>query len=193
MQHDSVVLRVVLRLLAAVALVDVRDSGALARRLLHGPPVAPHLRAVLFVGRRDVEREQVPRRVDRDVHLRALFLLRAVVRAAVSAPMSALRSAAVDDDRRRIRLAAHCDPRNFPKVVHHLREAAGLDPALDLLVDGGPRRKVVRDHAPRCVRAYDPAAGVVYLAEIVLLLRRVLADQREIRRDELLLVILDSR
>jgi hypothetical protein len=77
--------------------------------------------------------------------------------------------------------------------VHHLLEDAGLDPALDLLVDSRPRGQVVRGHAPRSARVHDPAAGVVGLAEIVFRLRRILADQRETRCDELPPVSLDVR
>ncbi len=83
--------------------------------------------------------------------------------------------------------------RKSPKGRAQSPRRRRLGPALDLMLDGGPRPQVVREHATRGARPHDPAEGVVDLAKILLPLRRILADQREIGRDELLLVILDVR
>ena len=57
------------RLLARVALVHIRELDVPVRRLLQGPGQIPHLRMILFVGRRHFERQQTSQRVHRRVNL----------------------------------------------------------------------------------------------------------------------------
>ena len=49
-----------------------------------------------------------------------------------------------------------------------------------MLVDGFPRRQVVGHVAPRRAGAYDPPQPVEDLAQIVVALRGVLSDEREV-------------
>jgi hypothetical protein len=70
------------------------------------------------------------------------------------------------------------------EVVHHGLEHTGLDPALRLLVHGGPGREVVRHVAPLRAGLHHPARGVEHLAQWIRALRRILATQRQIGRDE---------
>jgi site-specific DNA recombinase len=86
LELDSVRRGGLTRVLACVPLVDERDLDRLARRLLQARAQVRHLRAVLLVGGGDLQRQQVPERVDRDVDLAPLAPLRPVV----ARPRSAL-------------------------------------------------------------------------------------------------------
>jgi hypothetical protein len=191
MQRDPVVAGVVFRLLTGVALVHVGQFHVVAGGPLDRLCRALHLGSVLLVDGRHVERKQVANCVNGDVDLGSLPALRPVVPGSVAALGQAQERAAVDDDGGGLLLAADRDPEDLPEVMDHVIEDAGLDPALHLLVDGRPRRQVVADHAPGTTGAHDPPERVVDLAEVVLALRRILADQREVGLDQLPLVILD--
>ena len=68
--------------------------------------------------------------------------------------------------------------------MDHLLEHSCLEPSLRLLVDGFPRRQVVRHVSPRRAGAYDPPQPVQDLAKIVLALGGVLSDECELRGHE---------
>ncbi|QDJ11969.1 hypothetical protein HVPorG_04755 (plasmid) [Roseomonas mucosa] len=58
-----------------IALVDIGQIDALARRGLHCLSETPHLSAIVSAGGRDMERQQMPQRVDRQVQLGTLLPL----------------------------------------------------------------------------------------------------------------------
>src|SRR5215204_6389439 len=68
--------------------------------------------------------------------------------------------------------------------MDHCLEATGGYPTLRLLVNGFPRREVVREHPPGGSGAHDPPQGVEDLTQIVGALRGVLADQCQVRGHE---------
>src|SRR5215217_3360893 len=61
-------------------------------------------------------------------------------------------------------------PQKYAQIVDHLLEHSCLEPSLRLLVEGFPRRQVVRHVSPRRAGAYDPPQPVQDLAKIVLAL-----------------------
>ena len=71
-------------------------------------------------------------------------------------------------------------PQKYAQIGDHLLEHTRLEPSLRLLVDGFPRRQVVGHVSPRRAGAYDPPQPVQDLAKIVLALRGVLSDEREV-------------
>ncbi len=70
---DAVPLGLGLGILARVALANIGDLDALAGGRLHGGGEALDLGAVLCVGRRDVQRQEMPQRIDRGMELRSLL------------------------------------------------------------------------------------------------------------------------
>jgi len=73
------------RALASVALVDPGEFDAVARDGLDRSGELLDLAAILGIGRRDVEGEQVAKRIDRDVEFGALLALGAVLAGALAA------------------------------------------------------------------------------------------------------------
>jgi hypothetical protein len=73
--------------------------------------------------------------------------------------------------------------------VDHLLEHSRLEPSLRLLVDGFPGGQVVGHVSPRRAGAYDPPQSVEDLAKIVVALRGVLSDEREVWGDEVPLFV----
>jgi hypothetical protein len=65
-QHDAVVVGVVLGLLAGLALVDIRKLDVPAVGTLHGLGRSPHLGTVLLVCQRHVQRQTMAEGVDGD-------------------------------------------------------------------------------------------------------------------------------
>lgn len=61
------------RSLALVALIDVCERHRAAGDLLHVLRQSPRLSPLLLVCRRDAKRQQIPKRVDRDVDFRTFF------------------------------------------------------------------------------------------------------------------------
>jgi hypothetical protein len=154
-------------LLAGVALIGVYQVDRLAGQLLH--PLAEHadLGPVLLVGRRDVQRQKMPQRIDGHVDLRPPAPLVAVVSGARPALGRRLDGAAVDDRLTRVGDAALGQAEELAEFVYDGLEAAGGHPSPGLVVDGVPGGQVVGDEPPGRAGAHQPAEGVEDLAEIV--------------------------
>ena len=75
-------------------------------------------------------------------------------------------------------------PEEDAEVVGHRLEDARFDPALGLLVDGGPGREVAGEVAPRSTGADHPSEPVEDGAEVVLALGGLGSEQGEIGGDE---------
>ena len=123
----------------------------------------------------------MPERVHRDVDLRALRPLVAVVAGPAAALGGGLHRAAVEDRGRRLGVAAGGEPEDGAEVVDDRLEAAGGEPAAGLLVDHLPGGEVVGQVAPGGAAADEPAQGVEDVAEVVDALAGVLGEQAEIR------------
>ncbi len=67
---------------AGVSLIDIGQLDMLAGDLLHGFSQHADLRAILLIGRRYVQRQQMPKRVNGCMNLRSLAPLGTVVAAA---------------------------------------------------------------------------------------------------------------
>lgn len=91
---------------------------------------------------------------------------------------------AIEDDRTGLDRAALADPDQVPQIGNNRQEDVGVDPAPGLLVDGLPRRQVVRHAAPLQARAGDEAQPVEALAQRMVTLRRVLAHERQVGREK---------
>ena len=81
-------------------------------------------------------------------------------------------------------LAPARDAQQFAQVADDGLEAARLDPAARLLVDGVPGRQVVRQVAPGGARARQPAQSVEDIAQRVVALGRGLCHQGQVRGHE---------
>lgn len=122
-------------------LAEVKERSTTQRRSQLG-----HLRAVLCIGRRDVQREQVAQRIDGGVKLCALLPLGSVAVGSRSALRRALQRATIEDRRGRTLGLALAPAQQHAQVVDHLIEDAAGPPALGLLVDRLSGRELVLQH-----------------------------------------------
>ena len=88
LQPDAMLLRGFGGVLSGIALVDIGQFHALARHLLHLFGQRSDLGAISLIGRRHLQRQQVPQRIDRDVDLGALASLGPIITGASKHPAS---------------------------------------------------------------------------------------------------------
>ena len=160
------------RLVARVALVHEGYLDRVAGDLLNLGGQHLNLRPLLLIGGRDKSSQQLPQRINGQMHLRALPLLVPIVARPGSAFGCGLHRPGIKDRRRGLRVAPSQLPQQQAQVVHHLFEDPGLEPALGLLVDGVPRRQVVGHKAPLAAAAHDVAQTIEDLPQGVIPLRR---------------------
>lgn len=177
--------------LPGVALVDIGQLDGIAGLGLDRSRQPLHLGPVLGAGRRDVEGEHVAEGVHGKVQLGALLALGSVV----SRPLAALgrgsQGPAVDDRRTGLGLPAGRQAQDGAQVRGQRLEATRRQPALRLLVDGRPRRKVVRHPAPRRASLHHVAQAVEHLSDWMLALRGPFGQERQVGRHQRPLVIGD--
>jgi len=171
-------------LLAGISLVDGGERDAITSPRVHGRRQRADLGPVLLVRRRDVQGQQVAQRVDGGMKLRPSLPFVAVVPGPRAAFGGAAQSAAIQDHRRwgirpPLRPAQHCT-----QVVHHGVADTRRDPALGLLINGGPGRKVGWQQALRGPGTNDPAQRIEDLAQIVMPLGSIWGHQDQVRGDE---------
>src|SRR3712207_3118710 len=165
--------------LSGISLVHVCRFHRLACGLLHGLGQLAHMLSLLLIGRCHVRGEQVSQGIHRRVYLRTLFALRPVVAAPRAALRRGLQGAGVQYGRRRIgRSALRKSQEEYAqKIVDHLLEYASLEPPPRLLIDGFPRRQVVRHIAPGRAGAHDPPQSIEHLAQVVVALWSVFSNE----------------
>jgi hypothetical protein len=78
-----------------------------------------------------------------------------------------------------------------PKVVRNVLENSRLQPAACLLIDCGPRRKIMQQKSPLTAGLDDIAYCVEQIAKGVCPLRRILAHESQIWEQELPFTIRD--
>jgi hypothetical protein len=116
-----------------VYLIEKRDLHHLARGLLNLTRKFTDLRALLFVGRRNMHSKQLPQGIDRHMDFAAAFAFIAVVTGTRSTLTGRLQRAPIENDRAGLALTALRNPDDRTQVIHHGLEAACLNPALRLL------------------------------------------------------------
>ncbi len=84
-QLDTTLLCLCFGAVAAVTLIDVSQRHVFSGHLLHFLVQRLDLRAVVLVGRRHGQSQQMPQRIDRDVNLAAVAFLVTVISGALSA------------------------------------------------------------------------------------------------------------
>src|SRR5215217_2058761 len=142
-------------LLARVSLIDVGQLDVLPGRFLYLLGELLELLSVVLVGRSDAQSDQVSQSVNRIMHFRALLVLVSIVAAPRAALGGRPQRARVHYGRPRLRSPLLRKPQKYAQIVDHLLEHSCLEPSLRLLVDGFPRRQVVRHVSPRRAGAYD--------------------------------------
>ena len=135
---------------------------------------------ILFVGRRDMQGQEVSKGIDCQVELRSFLPLVPVVAGARPALGGALQGLTVEDGCRGLGVASLGQSQQEAQVLDNGREAAGLEPGLGRLVDRLPAGEVVGQHPPRRPGADEPAQGIEDLVQVVVPLRGVGGHQGEI-------------
>ena len=167
----------VCRRLPCVALIDKGNVDVVSRDRLHRLGQTSDLGAIIGVGGRDVKREQVAKRVDGHVQLRALLAFGAVIAAARAAFGRGAQSAAVEDDGRRLFCPARRQTQHRAQIIGQRFEAARRQPALRLLVDCRPRGQVIRHPAPWRAGFDDVTQAIEHRAQRVFALPGILGQQ----------------
>jgi hypothetical protein len=120
--------------------------------------------------------------VHRRMHFGTLAPLGPIVSSARARLRRGLDRAAVQDHRRRLRVASGELTQQRPQVFDDALEDAGKYPSLGLLVDRRPRRQIVRHKTPLIAGLDDVAKAIEHSPQGVLPLRRVLPAQSQIPR-----------
>lgn len=113
------------------------------------------------------------------VDFRALFALVSVVAGPAPALRRAAQRPAVKDGRRRLGFPPFQQAQDHPQIVRHGFQHAGLQPALGLLIDRFPGRKVAGQVAPRRPRVDQIAQRIEDFAQFGMSLRRIFTRQRQ--------------
>lgn len=122
-------------------------------------------------------------RVDGQVDFRAFLALGAIV-GGLRAALGRRTQGPTVEGCTRFRQTSGGQAQQGAQVVGQRIEAAGCQPALSLLVDGLPGRKVVGHQAPRRARLHHVAQAVEHRAQAMLALPGVLAQQRQVMGDQ---------
>jgi hypothetical protein len=100
--------------------------------------------------------------------------------------------AAIADRRRGFGRASLCQPQHSAQILPKgVKQHAGCEPALALLVHRRPRRQIMRHPPPRRLCADDPAQAIEDLAQAVLPRRRLFGHKGQIREDQGPFIITD--
>jgi hypothetical protein len=145
-----------LGVLARIALIDESDFDARFGCGLDGLGDAADLGAIVGVGGRAMQDQQMPERVDGQ----QLLALGPVIAGSCSAFRGRAQCAAVDDRSARLPAASRGEPQHNAQILRQGLEASGAQPALRLLVDDLPGRKVVGRPALGRARLDDVAQTV---------------------------------
>jgi hypothetical protein len=129
--------------------------------------------------------------IDRHMHLTSPFPFTPVISRPGPTLRCGLQGAAVQDRCRRLPGAAFRQPQHHAQVMHHGLKHVGAHPAPRLLIDGFPRRQVIRHHAPWRARPRDPAQAIEDVAQRMVPLRRVLGHEGQIGGDKGPFIVID--
>ena len=172
------------RLLTGVALVYIGQIDAVPGGGLHGLGQPPDLGAIVRIGGRDVQRQEVAQGVDGQMDLRPLFALGPIIAGPLAALGCRAQGPTVEEGRTRVGAEAGGQAQERAQIVGQLLEAARRQPALGLLVNGFPGREVMGHPPPRRARLHDVAQPVEHLAERMLTLPRILTQRRQVGGDQ---------
>lgn len=169
------------RVFPRISLIDVRQLDALTGNLLNCFGQFLHLRAVLFIGRRYLQGQQMAQRIHCRVNLRSLAALSSIVAATRARFRRRLQRAAVENHRRGLAVAPRKLAQKNAQILDHDLKTPRIDPSPHLLIDHGPRRQIVGQKAPLAACLGNVAKCVEYIAKRIVPLRSVFAAQRQIR------------
>ena len=128
--------------------------------------------------------QKVSQRVDGQMDLRPLLAFGPIVTGPFAALGCRAQGPAIKDGRARLRIATGGQAQQRAQIIGQLLEAPGRQLALRLLVDGLPGWKVVGHPPPWRARLHHIAQPVEHLAERMLALPCILAQQRQVGGDK---------
>ena len=129
------------RLLAGAALIDEGDiDGLVGGRRGHGRAAA--LSAIIGIGRRDMQRQEVTEGVQRHVQLGASSALCPIVADPPAATGRGPKSLTVEHRRRSLRSLTVSNARQGAQVLGQLLETTCRQPVLIPLINDEPRHKI---------------------------------------------------
>lgn len=188
-QFEPLCLGCLRRLLSGVALIDKGDFHRLPGDFLHLVGKFLDLCSILFIGRRDMQSQQMPQGVYGDMRFAAPFALVAIIAGPFATLRAGLQRATIEYRRRGLLFAPFSQSQQDSQVMDPRVEHARLDPALGLLVNYLPRRQVVGYHPPGSTRTHNPMQTIEHFSQAMYLLWRILGHQDQIWDDKRPLVI----
>lgn len=163
-QYNAVFLRALSRIVSCVTLIHPHQLDALSCDLLHLFTQFLHLGAVALIGARHTQGQQMPQSVYGDVNLTAVFLFSSVVARAPSALSSRVQRARVHNGGAGLGFSGAQLPQHRSHIMGHLLEHARFGPALGLLINDLPRRKIMGQVAPGASAAHHVTHRVEHFA-----------------------------
>lgn len=128
--------------------------------------------------------QEVTEGVDRQVQLGAFLALGAIIAGPGATLGRGAQRAAVEHGGGGLLAASGGQAQHGAQIMGQFLEAAGVEPALRLLVDGRPGWQVVGHPAPGRPRLDDVAQAVEHLAQGVFALVRLFRQERQIGCDQ---------
>lgn len=178
-QLDAILSRLLSSRVAGVAF-DKGDFDRITRHFLDLLGQFANLSAFLFIGRGNIQRQQMAQSIHGDMSFAALFAFMPIVAGPLTAFWGRLQRSAIENRRRRLFASTRGQAQQGPQIVDHRFEHASTNPTLGLLIDRVPRRQVVRHHPPGCPSADQPAQAIEHFAQLVVSLGRIFAHQGQV-------------
>lgn len=136
-----------LRRRSGVAGIDIRQGDRCPGFRPHGGGEFGDLAAILLIGRRHLQRQQVSRGIDGQVDLAHRAAFGPVRTASMPAFRSALQRQAIKNHRGRLRNPPAPDPNQLPQIGHDRTKDIGRDPAS---AGDRPARSATEDQTGQC-------------------------------------------
>jgi hypothetical protein len=169
---------------AGIALIDESDFDRFAGLGLNSFRQFGDLCAILFIGGRHAQGQQMSERIDRQVDFIAFPAFGAVIACPSATFRSRLQSPAIKDGGGRLVLPTRGDPQDGAQIVDQRFEDASFHPAPGLLIDDVPGRQVVGQPTPLGACPHNPAEAIKNFAQRILALWRGFGHQRQVWGDQ---------
>ena len=164
-QLDSMRFGLLSRGVTGRALINEDQFHRLTSCLLHAACQLTHVGAVLLIGRRDQQGQQMAQRINGDMYLAAFAALGPVVAGMSATFRCGLQHAAVKNGDAGLSFASFDAAQQQTQVLDQGLETPCGQPSLCLLLHDRPGRQIMRHHPPGRSCTDDPAQSVEYFSQ----------------------------
>ena len=179
-QAHSVDLCCLGRVLTRVALIDKGECDVVSRHLLHRGGQLSHLSAILLIGRRHMQGQQMPQGIHGQMPFAAFAPFGSILACSMAPFRARWQRSTVNNGGRWLFVAPPSQPQDGSQVVDDGQKSARFEPALRRLLDRCPWRQVMRHHPPLCCGSHEPAHPTLHFPQGVFALRGLFRHQRQV-------------